>query len=81
MTATAKAIEKAAKTKRGTTSRSPTLTISNSFIGAVFVPRARSEVWSIQEIHAPFDQLDDGNSYRDGESKKENELDDHFSDP
>ena len=39
------------------------------------------EVWSVQDVHAPFDHFDDGNSYSDGESKKQNELDDHFSAP
>jgi hypothetical protein len=39
------------------------------------------EVWSVQDIQAPFDHFNDGNSYGDGESKKQNELDDHFLDP
>ena len=39
------------------------------------------EVWSVQDVHAPFDHFDDRNSYSDGESKKQNKLDDHFSDP
>jgi hypothetical protein len=38
-------------------------------------------VWSVENIHAPFDHLDDGNSDSNGESKKQNELDDHFPAP
>jgi hypothetical protein len=36
------------------------------------------EVWSVQDVHAPFDHFDDGNSRSDDESKKQNDLDDHF---
>ena len=39
------------------------------------------EVWSVQDVHAPFDHFDDGNADSGGESKKKNELDKHFSDP
>jgi hypothetical protein len=48
---------------------------------AVWFPAVPVEVWSVQDVHAPFDHFDDGNSYSDGESKKQNKLDDHFSDP
>jgi hypothetical protein len=39
------------------------------------------EVRSVQDVHAPFDHLDDGDPYGGGENKKQNELDDHFSYP
>jgi hypothetical protein len=39
------------------------------------------EVWSVQDVHAPFDHFDDGDVDSGGESKKQNKLDDHFSDP
>jgi hypothetical protein len=75
MTATAKAMEKAAKTNRGTI-------IARSDLSRVFLFHALSgEVRSVQDVHAPFDHFDDGNSCSDGESKKQNEIDDHFSAP
>jgi hypothetical protein len=77
MTATAKAGEKAAKTKRGTIVI-PTLP---DILPAFLLPHIPGEIGSVQDIHAPFDQFDDGDPNRDGENKKQNELDDHVSDP
>jgi len=56
--------------------------IARSDLSRAFLFRALlGEVWSVQDVHAPFDHFDDGNSCSDGESKKQNELDDHFSAP
>jgi hypothetical protein len=40
-----------------------------------------SEVRSVQGVKAPFYRFDNANADSGGESKKQNELDDHFSDP
>jgi hypothetical protein len=40
-----------------------------------------TEIRPVKGVKAPFDHFNDGNSYSDGESKKQNKLDDHFSDP
>jgi hypothetical protein len=55
--------------------------IARSDLSPPFLLHAMPEIWSVQNIHAPFDHFNDGNSNRDRESKKQNELDDHFSDP
>jgi hypothetical protein len=39
-----------------------------------------AEIRPVQDVKAPFDHFNDGNSYGDSESKKQNELDDHFCD-
>ena len=36
------------------------------------------EVRSVQDVHAPFDHFDEANVDSGGESKKQNELDDHL---
>ena len=36
------------------------------------------EVWSVQGVKAPFYHFDNGNADSGGESKKQNELDEHF---
>jgi hypothetical protein len=56
--------------------------IARSDLSRVFLFHARSgKVRSVQDVHAPFDHFDDGNADSGGESKKQNELDDHFSAP
>jgi hypothetical protein len=56
--------------------------IARSDLSGAFLFRALpGAVWSVQDVHAPFDHFDDRNSYSDGEGKKQNKLDDHFSDP
>jgi hypothetical protein len=56
--------------------------IARSDLSRVFLFHALlGEVWSVQDVHAPFDHFDDGDVDGGGESKKQNRLDDHFSDP
>jgi hypothetical protein len=79
ITAIANATENAAKTKRGTMNALPysnndLLIILPAFL---LIP---AEIRPVQDVKAPFDHFNDGNSYGDSESKKQNELDDHFCD-
>jgi hypothetical protein len=55
--------------------------VACSDLSPSFLLHAIPEVWSVQNIQAPFDHFNDGNSNRDCESKKQNKLDDHFFDP
>jgi hypothetical protein len=62
MTAIPNATEKAAKTKRGTILRSLAQAASGPNLSPPFLLHAIiDDVWSVQDIQAPFDQFNDGN--------------------
>jgi hypothetical protein len=80
ITAIPNATEKAAKINRGTILSAPYSNNNLLIILPTFL-LIPAEIRPVQDIEAPFDHFNDGNSYGDGEGKKQNKLDDHVLDP
>jgi hypothetical protein len=71
MTAMAKTTEKAAKTKRGTIPCAAFEQRSAQLSPAIWFHAVPCEVWTVQDVLAPFVNLDDGGSHPSNNSNKQ----------